>query len=538
MHAARTLVVTTLLVAIAVTVVAGGATATSTSPTADVSRNATPDDGRAPGVVPSEDADAIDSTTLGRQDESDVNVTVVVAPGAALESMLRATSPEEYGPDANLSARPRVTLSDTLVLRIRSSGLGAAVRSQPGNSTTGQFVSLVESDNANLTISELETVDEIPTAIDPTDTAAINVVQVDDNTYDLVVDLSTVDATVDENGNQQADDDEQIPVETGDTYQINFTFDGTSSQRIYGVFPVAVIFNPNQPGNNPIFLPGPGQALRAETTLAPGTRLSVELTAEGDDVVQFEEETTVRNVSRSQFEAIFNLTAAPDGVDTSIVVKNDGEVIGATTGEIARLRAAVTLPERTDQRDTLPVDRVEFSQGGFLIVRDGGPNGPIVANRYLDAGNYTDLSVLLTRDPEADTLSVTAYADIDGDRVFDNGGPDRPYRIDGEPVGGTIRLPGATPTPTLTETVSGVTNTPTTRSDPETATVTETPTARLVTEPPTRTTARITTRPRATQTTTAPFTPYTLTSSPGPGFGVVAALVAIVVLVALVAGRR
>jgi hypothetical protein len=537
MHGARRLVVTALLVVVAVTVVAGG---TSAAPTVsgewmgDAPRQASTSHapafssdsvaaGRGLSAAARDDANA----TVRRQ-ESDGNMTVIVAPGAALESMQTATSADEYGPNVALSARPRVTLSDTLVLRIQAPGLEDAVQAQSGNSTTRQFVSLLESDDAELLISQFGARDEIPRAIDTRDTSAMSVVPAGNNTYDVVIDLASIEATLDANGNNRADDDETVGVASGDTYRANFTFGETQIDNAFAVFPVAVIFLPDEAGNNPSLRPAPNQTIHARTTLAPGTVLGVEVTVDSADVFRHRQEVTVVNRSQSQFTAEFDLRDAPDGVDISVVVDNDDQVISATSGRVSELRASITLPQRADERDRVPVSNLSLSQGGFLIVRDGGPNGTIVANRYLTGGNYTDLSVLLSRGAETDTLVVTAYADLDTDRVFDATGPDRPFRVDGSLVRARIRLPGTTQTPAQTATTTAT----------PTETETSSPTARRVTSPPTTTTTDPqTTRPFG-DTTTEGFTPYTITATGAPGFGIGIALAAIVALVALLAGRQ
>lgn len=539
MHGARRLVVTTLLAVVAITVVAGGASGAPPSgdwtagPAGHTTAILGSDGDRSTGPHLPSARDDVNATVA--QQEADGNMTVIAAPGSALEPMLAATSADDYGSEVVLSARPRVTTSDTLVLRIQTPGLEEALRAQPGGSTTERFVSLIEGPDADLLVSQFGARDGLPRAMDTTNTSALGVVPAGNNTYDVVVDLSTVRATLDENGNDRADDEETVGVTSGDTYRANFTFGDAQLQRAFGVFPVAVIFLPNQPGNNPILRPAPNQTIHAETTLAPGTQLGVEVTVNSEDAFRRRQVVTVTNRSQSQFEASFDLREAPDGVDISVVVDNNDQLIASTAGRIPALRASISLPERADQRDRMPVSSVSFSQGGFLIVRDGGPDGPIVANRYLTGGNYTDLGVLLARAAETDTLVVTAYADLDTDRVFDANGPDRPYRTGGTPIRAQIQLPSVTPTPTPTPT-PGQTATRTTATP--TPTATSTPTARRVTTPPTLTTTDPqTTRPFG-DTTTEGFTPYTITATGAPGFGIGVALAAIVALVILLAGRQ
>ncbi|WP_136716695.1 DUF7282 domain-containing protein [Halorientalis salina] len=461
--------------------------------------------------------------------DEEANLTVFVAPGSDLASMQGAETTDEYG-DVNLTARSHTTLSDTLVVEVSAPGLETAVESQPGNGTTAKFHSLLESDRASLTAVEGYTADnDTRKVFSLNDPEAVSVARAGDGAYHLVVDLSAVETTLDANGNERPDDEETRPVESGDGYQLEFDFDDHAANGSLLVFPVAVEFDVGERGNSPVLYPMPDQRVRAQTTLAPGTELRVELTGTGPE--PFQRSRTVRVTGRSQpeFTASFDLVDVSGGVPLIVVVRNGDRNVGKAEGRIPNLTAELTVPARIETKDRIRVDRTNLSQNGFLIVRAGGPDGPIVGNRYLERGTYTDLTVQFTQPVKADTLHVSAYVDIDGDQVFDRNGLDRPYRADGEPVSAVVDVTGTTGTPAVT---TRPPSTSTTEPTDDTTTTVET--TRTGSETDGRSTAPTT----ADATGTGSFTPYTITAANGPGFTAGVAVAAILSLFGLLARRR
>lgn len=480
------------------------------------------------GVGVAAGAQTTDGTTAA---EGETNLTVFVAPGSNLEAMQAAETPADYG-NVTITARSHVTLSDTLVLQVSAPGLGDAVKSRDGNTTTEQFLSLLNSDRASMRgVEAFTTADTTPKVFSLDDRRTTAVTRVDDRTYQLVVNLSAVQAVPDENGNERPDDEPVQSIESGEVYDLQFSFDDSTTNGSMLVFPIAVEFESALGGNSPVLYPMPNQRVHALTTLAPGTELQVELTGTGADVFQRTKTVTVTGREQPEFTATYDLTNVSDGMPLVVVVRNDGTNVGEAEGRIPNLTASLSVPERIETKDRIRVSRVNFSQNGFLIVRAGGPDGPIVGNRFLGGGTYSDLTVRFTQPVKADVLHVSAYVDIDTDRIFDRGGPDREYRVDGSPVSAVVDVSGTTGTPAVT-----------TRPPPDTTRSPDRPTTSegstpVDTPPGSESPGQTTTRSTANGTTTG-FTPYTVTAANGPGFTVALAIAAIVGLAGLLAWRR
>jgi len=178
----------------------------------------------------------------------------------------------------------------------------------------------------------------------------------------------------------------------------------------------------------------------------------------------------------------------------------------------------------------LTARQVDLARPGYLVATsvDGGR---VVGTRALDAGSHENVTVALNESFVADQrrefrVRLLAYRD-DGDGRFGDG--DRPVTVGGETVATSmvVAKPGVNADGTVT-TTRPLVITPTPGSVTGTAPVTDSPTAGPAAEPaPTRTP---TTPP--TGTTTADET-----SATGPGFGVAAAVVAVLAVVATLAVR-
>jgi PGF-CTERM protein len=415
-----------------------------------------------------------------------------------------------------------------MIVRVSAPGLADAVAAQPGNTTTKRFFSLLDSDQASLRMYEVAPSEEGPfKAIDVTDTEAVTVVPGEGDRFDLVTDPAALNGTLDRDGDRLPDDGgDAVGIEPFDTYQYNFTFDGRSQLKAISVFPVVATLAPNQPNNRPQVFPAANQTIRGQTTVAPGTELDVQLVVRGDQGFEQVRTATVTNRSLSEFAASFDLQEAVGANNISVVARLDGRPIGGSDGRILGLSARLLAPERSDTREGLRLDRVNLSQGGFVIVRPVDSDR-VVGKRYLGDGVHEGLSVSLVQGIRADALNVTLYVDFDGDRRFE-AGTDRPYRTAIGPVSDIVSLrEPTTPVPT--------TRTPTTTRPPTTTVTTTATTVRTTTPPESTANPDPVTGPQRNDSTT--FTPYTFTVAQGPGFGPLVALLALSLLAAL-AWRR
>ncbi len=440
------------------------------------------------------------SSTADATQTTDANLTTFVAPGDTLEALRDGTVSDV------LTRRQRVALSDTLVVRVSTPNLGAAVADQPGNTTTERFRALLSGPDTKLTAVEITSGDGPPRAIDLT-VEQLVVHRVGADTFDLIYDTGRLRATDDTNGNGLADDGPGTAITPVRVFEFEFTHDGVAARSSLGIFPAAISFS-TPPNDGLVLYPLPDQRLVGRTPLAPGTTLTISLDGVGHPF-EVERTTTVTGRQQSFANLSLDLTDAPEGVPLAVTATSDGQRLGEMRGQLAELTASFT-PVRADApRTRLRLRNVSLSSGGFLVVRNG-PDGSIVATRYVAAGEYDTLTIQYRRAVTADSVVVTAYVDVDGDRLFEADDPDRPFRRDGEPVSTVVDLEESTPTTPSTRTETLTTAAPTTD------TRTTAPSSPTATGTPTRT---------------------RLTDASGDGFGPGVALAALVIGLAALARR-
>lgn len=252
-----------------------------------------------------------------------------------------------------------------------------------------------------------------------------------------------------------------------------------------------------------------------KTTLAPGSKVTVEVDGEGDSF-QFEETARVQNASEGfVVSPAFDFSGVAPGTNFAVTASHRGKSLmgygGSDPGTVIEPSASVEL----GRASTLDVGvTAELSYGGFVVIRRGSVDGERLGNsRFLDPGARE--TVLVSFDPDLEsnvTLVAVAFRDSNGNGEFDPG-TDQPY-TDGEDDHRVAT--------SKTVTFEWANETTTSRT---TGSTTEEPTG----------SATATT----TEELTEPESPAELGSGVEiPGFGVSPTLVALTALAALAVGLR
>ncbi len=292
----------------------------------------------------------------------------------------------------------------------------------------------------------------------------------------------------------------------GDSFESTITLDGESAlAETDESISANVMFVGTELGlADPSLAAAPNQTVTGTTSVAPGSEVEVRLQRNGSS--SFVKTNTTRVKPNGSFAASFNLSAVASR--TTVSVRADGPLGTADrtnvtvrperTNESTNGTASVTVADQTTAGETITIRNATLPDGGFVVVHapnvSTDPVGSILgASSYLENGTTENVTVSLT-DPlrEGTRVVVVAHTDSNDNQVYDfsssNGSEDEPYTENGSAVTASARL-------TVIE-----------------MTAIETTTA----ETPSGTTAA----------TTATGTNGT-TDGSGPGFGVVAALLAL-----------
>lgn len=165
--------------------------------------------------------------------------------------------------------------------------------------------------------------------------------------------------------------------------------------------------------------------------------------------------TAAARVDGGRFSATFDLRGLDPGAPLTVVVRHGGETLASVPGRVGPA-ATVRFEDRrayVQHAESVTVDHVALTHGGFVVVRRGSADGPPVGrSRYLPPGNHTDVRVPLDASLDGDvTLVAVAYRDAAGDEAYQPG-------VEAAYAGGTpadsARLSDLDGTPTATPTPS------------------------------------------------------------------------------------
>ncbi|WP_170836960.1 DUF7282 domain-containing protein [Haloferax larsenii] len=142
-----------------------------------------------------------------------------------------------------------------------------------------------------------------------------------------------------------------------------------------------------------------------------------------------------------------------DGDETYTFPESEGENDGPYTADggavidsgNATVSASVSYTPATSNGMTVTVDRVELSEGGFVVIHDPALSGGAVfdsvigASEYLPAGVHEDVTVTLDEPMRSSqVLTPMAHKDTDGDEMYtfdeSEGEADGPYVANGGAV--------------------------------------------------------------------------------------------------------
>lgn len=242
-----------------------------------------------------------------------------------------------------------------------------------------------------------------------------------------------------------------------------------------------------------LYLDNTQQTIRGTTSVAPGTNVTV-VVAGGNN---FQRQKTV-SAGQGTYSATFDFSNVTGPTTVQVDVRSNGASIlrnGSVPGRIAQRPASLLLTSQTSDGKSMQIRRANLPDGGFMVAHDGGVDGPVVGvSEARQPGQGTQLFIPFNRTLNTSTdVTVVLYRDVNGNDELD--GPDRPYTAEGRPVATSVAL---TVSAEATTTTTTATTTTTSGSD--------------------------------TTTTTAAGgdTTTTTTSASGPGFGALAALLALV----------
>lgn len=241
------------------------------------------------------------------------------------------------------------------------------------------------------------------------------------------------------------------------------------------------------------------EEITGTTTVQPGQNVTVVVSGDG-----LERSKAVTVTQDGRYSATFDFSNASTPVSVTVDVRANGESIlggGTVSGRIAVRPASLITSSQTTDGASVQIRRVNLPDGGFIVAHRGGTDGEVLGVAPRDPGIASQLVVPI--EPpinETTEMTLAVYRDTNDNGTFDDG--DQPYAAGGSSVTAVITVT------VETTTTDGGDGTTTDGSDGTTTT-------------------------DAGDTTTPEQT-----TVDGPGFGVLAGLVALAASTVAVAARR
>lgn len=434
--------------------------------------------------------------------------------------------------DGTLSRATGVDSEDLLVIGIDVRGFEDAVANADGTNATERVRSALAAHGDLVVRQTYHGTSVQPAYVHVLDGPGVRAFpDAANGTYYLVVDLGEAKVTRDRDGD--AYDLEYGPY----TFRVSATLSADSPltddrQQVIASIEQRHASVATGPDGQIHLDPAGNQTISGTTSVGTGWQVSVVLVGEDDPATDRDESfRRERSVTvgaddedvtyEGTFRAPFDLQSVPAGTDVTVDVRFEGRSLldEPVPVSITERRASVEAVEvDTSEGFAAVTANASLSTGGFVVLHEGSADGPVVGHSaFLEAGEHA-VEVHVGEPTDADEVVAVVHRDANHNEWFDGPDADPPFSA-GDPADAVEVGPWA-PTATPTATPPGTT------APPATDTATASPPG--TTASPATDTA--TTPPAAT---TAPPSTGTPGSDTAPGFGIVAAVLALFVVLAV-----
>lgn len=431
--------------------------------------------------------------------------------------------------DGSLARATGVDQNDTLVIEMRMRGFADTVLNANGSNTTERFLSAM-TEHGDLVVQQTNPgPSQRPLHVRVLDGTGVRVFSdVTNDTYYVAADLDTVRVT-------RGETDEEDDLTHGPyPFLVEAELAADSPLTKDRQLAVAMVESRSAtvetaPDDRVYVRPLSNLTVTGTTNVGPGWPVTLVLSGDDDPETSVDESfqsTKEAVVERPEeggwsyegrFVATFDRDAIPTGArDVTLDVRLDGSSLldHPIPVTVDDRRASVSVSHRNDDDQFTGVSlgvNATLSTGGFLVLHEESADGPVVGHTaYLDSGNHV-VTVYTSEPTDSRKLVVVAHRDANHNEWFDGPDVDEAYSED-EPDDAIVL--SSTESPTSTETTAVTPRTATTGS-PTTAS----------------------TGPSSAEGTTASPTDSTPADTTLPGFGAIAAVVALLVVLGVLERR-
>ena len=336
---------------------------------------------------------------------------------------------------------------DYVVIAAKVDGIDGAFNSSAESSTEATFLKLLQRGQLSLSMQQTNAdTDTLQKRLNVSRLSAsdIEVVRNSPN-GSLYIAFDTADTFLYQSQNvtsvYSTDINESVPAGPKDRFEVSVEFEHTNNtaRTTYRIVPRTVQIDTNTQINRTSGIAvrrDADQAITGQTSVAPGTRLSVRVSRNENPV--FSKANTARVQTDGEFKSSFDFGAIPQETTFSVHV-NGGEFVNSlsVSGIVAtNPTGKISISSQRTSQDVVSVPSAVLSQGGFIAVYNGSfdiqSDSPLGVSGYLEPGEHRDTSILIDGiNNGSHEVVVVAHVDTNRNRNFDytksSGASDGPY---------------------------------------------------------------------------------------------------------------
>nr|WP_264383062.1 BGTF surface domain-containing protein [Halocatena marina] len=387
-------------------------------------------------------SDAIDATM-----DVGGNVTVQSLTSDTQGTLTIQTAPSSSSLDTvtNVSAAAvddqTIAIDDALILRLSSTELSNAIASGNGSSGTNAERLLELEQSGDIDIDITQTNDDDAKRLDlgaTVENGGLKVLHAGSVLY-IVIDTERAEFKRGEQTVDAAPDDQ---------FEVTVTGNETSVSADFEIEPRAASFDTTDDQGTIAVKAETNQTVSGETTVAPGTYLTIR--AQSDKRSSFVITRTTSVESDGTFDLDFDFTNVTKGTSFDLTIPNQGFEDNASTAGIVQRpsTASVSVNNQNigaNETQTIVVRSVNLSEGGFITVHDRSffdtenetkPAQSLRGAKYIRPGLQNNTSIELDIPyKRSGTVVVVPYHDTNGNHELDITTGDEPYvGADGGPI--------------------------------------------------------------------------------------------------------
>ncbi|WP_226042616.1 PGF-CTERM sorting domain-containing protein [Natrinema sp. DC36] len=247
-------------------------------------------------------------------------------------------------------------------------------------------------------------------------------------------------------------DGEKVEPEIGDEFEATLSIETEAQGTIEETITFEIVEGKTVLATDDLELTQSDEAeVTFNSTMARGTAMDIRLVAEGEDFDESTGEMTLDGLGEQiccdgpntdpwgTISATFDTSDIPQGTELHAearivadlpsdyetpvtVAEADGQIVEPPSGTIS-------VSGQSGNGESITIDSLELSDGGFVSVHRGSPTGATVgSSAYLETGTHTDLSVDLGEAVTEDTtLYVLVHTDSNDNEQYDFPISDDPY---------------------------------------------------------------------------------------------------------------